>query len=78
MKLMRFNKPAFYVRRDPDMGWHMAFWKWRIAFQVVAVTPPICTDTGAPKWPGSCWNVRCQLGRTCCRAELVKTSQTTP
>jgi hypothetical protein len=30
--------------------------------------PPICADTGAAKWPGNCWNVRCQLGGTCCRA----------
>jgi hypothetical protein len=29
--------------------------------------PPTCADTGAPKWPGNCWNVRCQLGNTCCR-----------
>lgn len=31
--------------------------------------PPICADTNAPKWPGNCWNVRCQLGGTCCRAD---------
>lgn len=34
MKIMRFNKPSLYLRRDPDMGWHLALWKWRIAFQV--------------------------------------------
>jgi hypothetical protein len=34
--------------------------------------PPICADTGAPKWPGNCWNVRCQLGGTCCRTSGVK------
>jgi TRAP-type C4-dicarboxylate transport system permease small subunit len=34
-----------------------------------ASTPhPICADTGAPKNPQGCWNVRCQLGGTCCRA----------
>jgi len=36
MKVMRFNDARFYLRRDPDMGWHMALWKWRIAFQVIA------------------------------------------
>jgi hypothetical protein len=29
---------------------------------------PICADTGQPKYPGNCWNVRCQLGGTCCRS----------
>jgi hypothetical protein len=33
--------------------------------------PPICADTGKPKYPGDCWNVRCQLGWTCCRATPV-------
>jgi hypothetical protein len=28
----------------------------------------ICADTGAQKNPLGCWNVRCQLGGTCCRA----------
>lgn len=32
---------------------------------------PICADTGKPKHPGNCWNVRCQLGGTCCRADGV-------
>lgn len=27
---------------------------------------PTCADTGAPKDPRGCWNVRCQLGGTCC------------
>jgi hypothetical protein len=35
MKVMFFRKPGYYFRRDPDMGWHMAFWRWRIAFQVI-------------------------------------------
>lgn len=30
---------------------------------------PICADTGTHKDPYFCWNVRCQLGRTCCRAD---------
>jgi hypothetical protein len=33
--------------------------------------PPICADTGQPKHSGNCWNVRCQLGKTCCRADGV-------
>jgi hypothetical protein len=33
--------------------------------------PPVCSDTGAPKWPGDCWNVRCQLGGSCCRTAGV-------
>lgn len=36
MILMHFQKPAFYLRRDRDSGWNLAFWKWRIAFQMVA------------------------------------------
>jgi hypothetical protein len=28
---------------------------------------PICADTGEPKNPRACWNVRCQLGNKCCR-----------
>lgn len=39
------------------------------------VQPPICADTGAPKWPGNCWNVRCQLGGTCCRNAGVPDGQ---
>lgn len=33
-----------------------------------APTAPICAETGEPKWPSDCWNVRCQLGGACCRA----------
>jgi hypothetical protein len=33
---------------------------------------PTCADTGAPKDPGNCWNVRCQLGKKCCRAKGAK------
>lgn len=68
MKIDKFNQSRFYLRRDPDAGWTLAVWKWRVFFQVVVNrTPPICADTGAAKWPGNCWNVRCQLGGTCCR-----------
>lgn len=30
--------------------------------------PPKCGETGKPKHPSDCWNVRCQLGNKCCRA----------
>ena len=32
---------------------------------------PACAETGAPKDPRGCWNVRCQLGGVCCRAPGV-------
>jgi hypothetical protein len=35
MKFARFKLSQFYLRRDPDAGWTLAVWKWRIAFQVV-------------------------------------------
>jgi hypothetical protein len=38
--------------------------------------PPVCADTGAPKWHGNCWNVRCQLGKTCCRASRLPGTST--
>jgi hypothetical protein len=37
----------------------------------VPAQPPICADSGQPKYPGNCWNVRCQLGGTCCRTSGV-------
>jgi hypothetical protein len=47
MKLMKFNKPALYLRRDPDAGWTLAVWKWRIAFQVVGQQRPAARRTDA-------------------------------
>lgn len=34
MVLMKFQRPAFYVRKDPDAGWTLAVWKWRLFFDV--------------------------------------------
>jgi hypothetical protein len=31
---MKFQKPRFYLRKDPDTGWSLAFWKWRFLFNV--------------------------------------------
>jgi len=36
MRVMFFQMPRYYFRRDPDMGWHMALWRWRVAFQTSA------------------------------------------
>ena len=34
MVLMKFQRPAFYVRKDPDAGWTLAVWKWRVFFNM--------------------------------------------
>ena len=34
----------------------------------MSTSHPICADSGQPKDPRACWNVRCQLGGKCCRA----------
>jgi hypothetical protein len=38
----------------------------------------VCAETGAPKDPRGCWNVRCQLGDTCCRAAPPLPAQVVP
>lgn len=67
MKVDKFNQSRFYLRRDPDAGRTLAARR--------RSEPPICADTGAPKHPGNCWNVRCQLGGTCCRTAGVPASE---
>lgn len=53
--------------------YHMFPYQWRRMLREEARTlePAACADTGAPKDPRGCWNVRCQLGGTCCRAHGV-------
>ena len=36
MKMMVFGRPAMYLRNDPDAGWTLALWKWRLLFNVTA------------------------------------------
>jgi hypothetical protein len=31
---------------------------------------PTCAESGKPKDPRGCWNVRCQLSGTCCRSAV--------
>ena len=35
MIVMRFQKARLYLRKDPDSGWSLALWKWRLFFNVV-------------------------------------------
>jgi hypothetical protein len=70
------------------IDWLHSRWAWRQSEREVRAmmgqrkprpsppspVPPICADTGAPKDPRGCWNVRCQLGGTCCRTSGVRTS----
>lgn len=39
MIALKFNSPRYYVRQDPDAGWTMAFWKWRVFFNIVDHNP---------------------------------------
>ncbi len=34
MMTMRFQNPRLYLRKDPDAGWTLALWKWRIFFNM--------------------------------------------
>lgn len=34
MMTMRFQKPRLYLRKDPDAGWTLALWKWRVFFNM--------------------------------------------
>lgn len=36
MVLMTFTKPRMYLRNDPDTGWTLALWKWRVMFSMRA------------------------------------------
>jgi hypothetical protein len=36
MKLMTFKRPRLYFRKDPDAGWTLALWKFRIFFNIRA------------------------------------------
>lgn len=35
MIVMKFTKPRFYLRKDPDAGWSLAFWKLRVFFNAM-------------------------------------------
>ncbi len=45
MKLMTFGRPAAYLRNDPDAGWTLALWKWRLFFNVT--TGPTSAEGGS-------------------------------
>lgn len=34
MIVMKFQKPRFYLHKDPDAGWTLALWKWRVFFSI--------------------------------------------
>ena len=36
MLVMKFNKSKMYIRKDPDTGWCLAIWKFRVFFSVKA------------------------------------------
>jgi hypothetical protein len=57
-------------RRDPDAGRVLFIGPLVISFDVVRGPPSsmvVCVETGEVKDARGCWNVRCQLGRRCCR-----------
>lgn len=29
-----FKQPRLYLRKDPDVGWSLALWRWRVFFNV--------------------------------------------
>jgi hypothetical protein len=29
-----FKQPRLYLRKDPDAGWALALWRWRVFFNV--------------------------------------------
>ncbi len=31
---MKFSTPRLYLRKDPDAGWTLALWKWRLFFNM--------------------------------------------
>lgn len=39
MKVMKFKQSRFYLRRDPDAGWTLAFGRWRVLFQIIHYHP---------------------------------------
>ncbi len=40
MQIRTFKKPRFYLRNDPDVGWTLALWKWRVFFYMRARLKP--------------------------------------
>jgi hypothetical protein len=32
MHIRKFKRPRLYLRYDPDAGWTLAVWKWRVFF----------------------------------------------
>jgi hypothetical protein len=34
MQVRTFKTPQLWLRRDPDAGWTLAVWKWRVFFNM--------------------------------------------
>jgi hypothetical protein len=34
MQIRKFKTRQFWLRRDPDAGWTLAVWKWRLFFNM--------------------------------------------
>lgn len=34
MQVRKFKTPRLWLRRDPDAGWTLALWKWRVFFNM--------------------------------------------
>lgn len=60
-------------RRDPDAGRVLFIGPLVISFDVYRHDPRVirgCADNGNERHdPRGCWNVRCQLGKRCCRVK---------
>lgn len=58
-------------RRDPDSGRVLFIGPFVISFDVYqrdsSVNLGCVVDRDTKKDPRGCWNVRCQLGKHCCR-----------
>jgi len=63
----------FKFRRDPDTGRVLFIGPLVLSLDVHRRHPGVaigCAEDGnSQKDPRGCWNVRCQLGKRCCRAK---------
>lgn len=65
-------------RRDPDAGRVLFVGPLVISFDVVRSSSSamtVCAEDGKVKDTRGCWNVRCQLGKRCCRMSAAKETE---
>ena len=63
---LRYCK-RFYFKTSPEL--RVAMPRPDVLVKLPAMPAMGCAETGeSDKDPAGCWNVRCQLGKRCCRA----------